>query len=295
MATSVSTPVSPVTRRSFLKAAFFGTAGLALYGTEIERHFIEIRRSDVRIPGLASAFDGMRIVQLSDIHLDQFTEPIFLRHALHRIDELQPDAVFLTGDFVTSNRISRKLQRGTGWACAEILSELKCPQRYAVLGNHDVSSGAKRITQALTAHGITLLRNSSLPIERNGARFWLAGIDDPLEGNPDPELAIPASIRNIPDQPIILLCHGPDYADDLLAQPSGKAVSVMISGHTHGGQIRMPFVGPLVLPPLGRKYVEGWFRLNNMQLHVNRGLGTVNIPIRLNCPPELSLLTLRAA
>ena len=278
-----------------MKSALGAATGLALYGCEIERHLIQIHQSDVRIPGLNARFDGMRIAQLSDIHLDQYTEPIFLRHALHLINSLNPDAVFLTGDFVTSERLSKKFAHNAGWQCAEILSELRCPQRYAVLGNHDFEVGAKKITAALTANHITVLNNASLPIERNGARFWLAGVEDPLEGKADPEIAIPASIRNLPDQPILLLCHAPDYADDLLAYPSGKAVSLMLSGHTHGGQVRLPFIGPLALPPLGRKYVEGWFRLDSLQLHVNRGLGTVGVPIRFDCPPEISLLTLRAA
>jgi len=145
MVTSVSTPVSPVTRRGFMKGALGAVTGLALYGCEIERHFIQIHQSSVRIPGLAPAFDGMRIAQLSDIHLDQYTEPVFLRHALRLIDGLNPDAVFLTGDFVTSGLLSTKFAGDAGWQCAEILIELKCTQRYAVLGNHDFDMGAKKI------------------------------------------------------------------------------------------------------------------------------------------------------
>jgi predicted MPP superfamily phosphohydrolase len=134
-----------------------------------------------------------------------------------------------------------------------------------------------------------------MPIERAGSRFWLAGLDDPFVGMPDPELAIPADIRNVPHEPIVLLCHAPDYVDDLLTSAAGRAVSLVLAGHTHGGQIRAPLIGPLILPPLGRKYVEGWFRFGSLQLYVNRGLGTVGVPIRFNCPPEIALLTLRAA
>lgn len=112
-------------------------------------------------------------------------------------------------------------------------------------------------------------------------------------GHPDPELAIPASIRNVPNEPIMLMCHAPDYADDLLAHPAGKAIGLMLSGHTHGGQIRLTLLGALELPPLGKKYVEGWFRLGGLQLYVNRGIGTVGLPFRLNCPPEITLITLR--
>ena len=93
----------------------------------------------------------------------------------------------------------------------------------------------------------------------------------------------------------MLLCHAPDYVDDLLAIPAGRALSLVLSGHTHGGQIRFPLIGAKALPPLGRKYVEGWFHFGNLQLYVNRGLGTVVVPVRFNCPPEITLFTLRSA
>ena len=143
-------------------------------------------------------------------------------------------------------------------------------------------------------NGITLLRNWYVPLERGKARVWLAGLDDPVEGRPDPEVAIPEFIRNRPNEPVILMCHAPDYANRL-APSSGRPVGgLMLSGHTHGGQIRIPFMPLTHLPPLGRMYVEGWFKLGSMQLHVNRGLGTVGMPVRFRCPPQLSLHTLRA-
>ena len=290
-----------ITRRRFLRTALAGAAGLALYAGEIERHFIDVTYSDVHIPGLHAAFDGMRIAQLSDIHLDIYTEPFFLHHAVNRINQLNPDMIFLTGDFITGvhgmhryHRLNR-FGQAAAWQCAGILKNLACPHRYAILGNHDVYVGAGVVTEALTHNAIPVLRNAATPIERNGARFWLAGIDDPVEGTPVPDLAVPESIRNIPGEPVVLMCHAPDYVDTLLAQPAGQAVSLMLSGHTHGGQVRLPFVGALSLPPLGKKYVEGWFRLRNLQLHVNRGLGTVGVPFRFDCPPELSMLTLRSA
>jgi hypothetical protein len=294
MAVSGSFTGSKINRRQFAKAALWGAAGLALYAGEVERHFIEISHTDVHLPGLSAAFDGMRIVQLSDIHLDVFTEPFFLRHAIHRINELNPDIVLLTGDFVTSIDPFRRFATATARQCATILRDLACRQRYAILGNHDVNAGAAMVTRNLQDNGIPVLNNASLAIERGNGRFWLAGLDDALEGNPDPDLAIPASIRNVPDEPVVLMCHAPDYADDLLTFPGGQAVSLMLSGHTHGGQVRLPLIGAMELPPLGKKYVEGWFRLQNLQLHVNRGLGTVGVPFRFDCPPEISVLTLRA-
>jgi len=106
---------------------------------------------------------------------------------------------------------------------------------------------------------------------------------------PDLGSAIPAN----PDGPVLLMSHGPDYADEVLAHPRGRLVDLMLAGHSHGGQVRLPLVGALHTPPGGKKYVEGLFRIGRMQLYVNRGIGTVGVPFRLNCPPEITLLTLR--
>ena len=273
---------------------------MALYSGEVERHWIEVAQRDFYLRNLPAAFSGMRIVQLSDIHMDYYTEPFFLRHVVDRVNSIKPDAVFLTGDFVTAkgawkhdpDGASRESARGAAWQCAGILKTLECKALYAVLGNHDFGVGADEVTAALAANGVTVLRNASVPIERSGGRIWLAGLDDPLEGYPDPELAMPSSIGS---EPIILLCHAPDYADSLLTHPAGQAVDLMLSGHSHGGQIRLPLLGALVLPPMGRKYVEGWFRIGQLQLYVNRGIGTVGVPFRLDCPPEITVLTLRAS
>jgi predicted MPP superfamily phosphohydrolase len=293
----VPEPISkaPITRRHFLLAGACASAGLALYGSEVERHWIEVTHRDVLLPGLPQAFDGFRVAQLSDIHIDNYTEPFLLSDAVHHINSLNPDAVFLTGDFVTRSHLPAIIAIASVWQCGSLLNQLECPHRYAVLGNHDVLVNRAVIREALSENAITVLDNAYLPIERAGARFWLAGVDDPVEGLPDPESAIPPSIRNVPHEPIVLLCHAPDYVDTLLRLPEGQAVSLMLSGHTHGGQVRMPFVGPLALPPLGRKYVEGWFRFGNLKLYVNRGLGTVGIPVRFDCPPEITLFTLRSA
>jgi uncharacterized protein len=286
---------APVSRRSFLKKGAWAAAGLGLYAGEIERHWIELTEREIRLQGLPAAFDGFRIAQLSDIHMNEYTEPFFLHHAVERINKLNPDAVFLTGDYISAGLGSPKYAIGAGWQCAEILKELKSKEIYAVLGNHDVAVDGNAVTAALRANGITVLKNSYLPLERGGGRIWLAGIDDPVLGWPRPEIAIPASIRGLPNEPVILLSHAPDYADTLMEHPVGQAISLMLSGHTHGGQVRLPFFGPLDLPSLGKKYIEGWFRFGSMQLYVNRGLGTVGVPFRFDCPPEITHITLRTA
>ena len=151
------------------------------------------------------------------------------------------------------------------------------------------------VADALGDAKLTFLRNTHVPLERDGGRLWLAGIDDPVNGMPDQSAAIPESIRHIPNEPVILMCHAPDYIEVLRAHPTGQAISLVLSGHTHGGQIRMPFAGPLFLPSWGRKYVNGLFNVGSMQLYVNRGIGTVGVPFRFDCRPEITIFTLRSA
>jgi predicted MPP superfamily phosphohydrolase len=293
MASEIAPSEPRISRRALLKAGLGGAAGLALYSTIVARHWIDVTHHDLAIKGLPAAFDGLRIVQMSDIHLDEFTEPLFLDHAITLVNEMNPDLVLLTGDFVSFGLSSRKFAVGSAWQCANLLTALHCPSVYAVLGNHDHNVSARIVTTALVDNGIKVLTNSHTPIERSGSRLWLAGVDDPVMGEPNPELAIPPTIRDVPNEPVILMCHAPDYADDLLRHPAGRSVDLMLSGHTHGGQVRLPIVGAMQLPPMGRKYVEGAFTLGRLQLYVNRGLGTVGVPFRFDCPPEISQLTLR--
>ncbi len=288
-------PPAKLTRRGFLVAGLAGASGLAFYSGEIARHLLEVTHLEIRLPDLPAAFDGFHIAQLSDIHLDEFTEPFFLHYAVDRINRLQPDAVFLTGDFVTHELLPRKWSIPSAWKCADLLGKLECRDRYASLGNHDVTVSADAVTEALAASNITVLRNSFCPLERGSSRLWLAGLDDAVEGHPDIDRAIPEFLRGRAEEPVLLLCHEPDFADVIVKHRAGPSVQLILSGHTHGGQIRLPFVPPMALPPLGRKYIEGLFQLETTQLYVNRGLGTVGIPFRLNCPPEIASITLRRA
>lgn len=295
MGSSVITYSQTVSRRSFLKTAMYGAGGLALYSGEFERHWLEVVHRDITLPGLPPAFDGARLAQLSDIHLDEFTEPFLLRAAIDEINRARPDYVFLTGDYVTSEVLPPHLTAEAARQCGRLLNQLECPRRYAIFGNHDIWLGEQQVGDALRANNITVLRNEYLPLDRNGGRMWLAGLDDPVCGRPDPNRAIPSSIRNIPQEPVILLCHGPDYVDEFQLHPAAPSVALMLSGHTHGGQIRLPFLGALRLPPGGRKYVEGLFKVGSIQLYVNRGIGSVGVPFRFDCRPEITLFTLRGA
>jgi hypothetical protein len=277
-----------------LKAGLLAAGGLPLYAAEVERHWLEVVYRDISIKGLSPAFDGVRIAQLSDIHLDEFTEPFLLRYAVERINRERPDYIFLTGDFITSDVLPKRLSIKAAGRCGEILSGLQCKERYAVFGNHDARAGEYEVGTAMRGANLVFLRNTHVALERNGGRIWLAGIDDPVEGMPDQGAAIPESIRHIASEPVILMCHAPDYIDRLNDHPTGKAISLVLSGHTHGGQIRLPGFGPLYLPAWGRKYVEGHFNVGSMQLYVNRGLGSVGVPFRFDCRPEVTIFRLKS-
>ncbi|HEV2272590.1 MAG TPA: metallophosphoesterase [Acidobacteriaceae bacterium] len=289
--TSQTSSTRRLTRRRFLALSASGVAGMALYSGEVERHLIDVTPRTIALPGLPDAFAGFRIVQLSDIHLEEFTEAFFLEEVVRKMNALQPDMVVLTGDFVTrspaSSPASIRSSIAAGYRCAELLSKLTCPLTYAILGNHDVLVARAAIQDALVSHGIPVLANRSVAIERGGHRIWLAGLDDALFGRPDLSQALP---RGAAGEPVILLSHEPDFADQVVGHP----VSLILSGHTHGGQVRIPWMRPFDLPVLGKKYIEGHFRLGNgLQLYVNRGIGTVGVPFRFRCPPELTVITLK--
>jgi hypothetical protein len=154
------------------------------------------------------------------------------------------------------------------------------------MGNHDVAAGARFVTGALQDAGIRVLENGAVPIEHDGARFWLAGVKDAFRSNADIATALnPVS----PAEPVVLLAHEPDYADFVQRFP----VDLQLSGHSHGGQIRLPLIRPLYLPEMARKYFLGLYRIGNLILYTSPGVGTIRVPVRLNCPPEVTLLTLR--
>lgn len=277
-----------LTRRDFLKLSGVAAVGLPLYAGEISRHEISVQRLTLTLPRLPEAFRGLTIAQLSDFHYAEYTEGYFIKQVIERVNRLKPDIVALTGDFITNGFWSHRDTLRFAGECAEIVAGVQCPIRYAVLGNHDcaVKSYCHAVTEALEAHDIPVLENRSLPLERDGARLWIAGTGDALEHRIRLDDAIPGAAGD--GEPVILLAHEPD----ILPLVSRHNVDLMLSGHTHGGQVRIPFLPPIFLPPLGRNYLEGLYRLGSTQLYVNRGIGTVNLPFRLNCPPEITLITL---
>ena len=278
-----------LSRRDFLKLGGIAAVGLPVYAGEISRHELSVQRVKITLPQLPEAFRGFTIAQISDFHYAEYTEAFFIRRVVERVNQLKPDMVALTGDFITAGFWSEQATIGFAGECAQILGHLQSPLRYAVLGNHDCASKpyAAAVTDALQSQGISVLDNRSVPLERDGGRVWLAGTGDALVGNFGLEQALPAP----PDrdgESVILLAHEPD----VLPLVATHNVDLMLSGHTHGGQVRFPFLPAMFLPELGQHYIEGLYRLGPTQLYVNRGVGTVNLPFRLNCPPEITLITL---
>ena len=283
---AISTP--DLTRRAFLAGAGAAAIGVGLYAGTHARHELEVTHRIFAIRDLPDAFVGMRIAQISDIHLLEYTEASYFEQVIHQVNALDPELVFLTGDFVSRGPGPKRIAIRAAGLAAEISSQIKAPQRLAILGNHDVGVDADLIVHELESHGIPVLVDSYLPLDRRMERLYICGSDDAGTRTPDPNLAIPSE----PRAPIIYLVHEPDYIDIFQHHPRFPLVDLMLSGHTHGGQMRLPLIGPLVLPPMGRKYVAGHFQFGHMQLYVNRGIGTVGLPFRLNCPSEITEITL---
>lgn len=280
----------PLSRRSFLGlAAAAGVGALAVDGVVFEPNRPQVVRVEMALPRWPARLDGFTIALLSDFHYDPHFSIHPLKAAISMVHTLRPDLIALTGDFVSMNMLSTTDAAAAALAepCAELLGQLKAPfGLWAVLGNHDFFSDPVRVTSALQAQGIPVLDNQSVPIERDGARFWLSGVGDVLGGRARLETAL----QSLPTgEATILLAHEPDYADHVARYP----VDLQLSGHTHGGQVRLPFLPPLYLPEMAKKYVAGLYKIGPLTLYTNRGLGTIGIPVRLNCPPEVTLLTMR--
>jgi uncharacterized protein len=280
----------PTTRRQFLfTTAAAGAAAVAGDGFLLEPNFPRIVRREFALTRLPERMDGFTIALLSDFHYDPHFSIHPLRAAIPMVNHLRPDLIALTGDFVSKPRFSspEKAARAAE-PCAQLLRNMTAPYGlWAVLGNHDNDTDPDYVTAALEAQNIRVLANQSQPIERDGSRFWLAGLNDVFSDDAD----VPQTLKTVPGgEAVVLLVHEPDYADIISRFP----VDLQLSGHSHGGQIRIPFLPPLYLPEWARKYVWGTYHIGALTLYTNPGLGTIEIPVRLNCPPEITLVTLRS-
>jgi hypothetical protein len=284
---------SPVSRRKFssrwreikssphpLKTLAAGVSRAARRAINESKNLI-IEEQIIYLERLPREMDGLRVVQLSDVHHSPFIDAEQIKDSVSIANYLRPDITVLTGDYVS---------HGTDYIVpvADILGELRAPQGvYAVLGNHDYRTDARLITDLFRAEGIRVLINEGLHLTKNGATLWLCGIDDTLYGAPDLELALAGSR---PTEFKFLLCHNPV----ILRRAAAVGVDLIVSGHTHGGQIRLRANKEnLILPR--RPRVSGLLRRGGAQIYISRGIGTVVLPFRYQCPPEISLLELRKA
>ena len=246
-----------------------------------EPHRLTIEHQQIYLRRLPREFDGFRIVHLSDIHHSPFTSQEQIKRAVETANSLQPDIVALTGDYVSK-------ERRYAAPCAEMLGTLRARHGvYAVLGNHDHWTDASLITDLFRAEGITVLVNQGMRFEKKGAAFWLAGVDDTMVGLEDLSLAL-AGARD--DELKLLLAHNPI----ILRRAARAGVDLVLSGHTHGGQVRLRSEQTATKKPR-RRLLKGLARQGTTQIYITRGLGTVVLPVRFGCPPEVSLLELRCA
>ena len=283
-------------RRRFLQStAAVAVTGAFAVGVDagfVEPRHLVVNRLDIHLPRVPDAFDGFTIAQLSDFHYDAEFSAATIRAAVEITNQLRPDLIVLTGDFVTEpvlahrRHINLKAAAEEAEPCGAILSKLRAEFGVmSVIGNHDGNTDPDRVKQILKAQGLPVMYDQHKAIERGGQRIWIAGLDD----NPDETDLRPALKGIPPDEFVTVLVHEPDVADLISRYP----VDLQLSGHSHGGQVRLPLIGPAYLPRLGRKYPRGLRRVGSLTLYTNVGLGTMGLPVRFNCPPEVALLTLR--
>jgi uncharacterized protein len=242
---------------------------------------LTVERLAINLPRLPPKFDGWRVVQLSDIHHSPFTDAAQIEESVRIANELKPDIVVLTGDYVSHE---------TEYIApvAEMLGKLNAPHGvYAVLGNHDHWTDAEMVTDLLRAENIKVLINEGFRFELDGDAIWLCGVDDTMVGLTDLDLAL-AGARY--DEFKFLLCHNPS----ILRQAERRGVDFIVSGHTHGGQVRLRQKAEGLIMPRNRR-ASGLSSKGNTQVYVSRGIGTVVLPVRYQCPPEISSLELRCS
>lgn len=271
-------------RRQFLRlvcgsAAVASTACVtgSLWALLLEPSWLSLEQVRIPLNTLPSYLNGLRIIFLSDLHRGPQVDLLHIRRAVQMAREAAPHLVLLGGDFVTRSATYAD-------SCAQELASLQVPLGvYACLGNHDYWTGPDTVAGALSRAGVRVLRNEGVEVVDG---LWVAGLDDVWEGRPSLDMAL----KGVPaGATTVLMVHEPDYADEVVAD--GR-VKLIVSGHTHGGQVRLPLLGPPILPYLGQRYPAGLYTLGDMTLYVSRGVGLISPPVRFNCRPEVTLLTL---
>ena len=281
-------------RRAFLKRttgfliSLIGlTGGTYYYSKEIEPSSLHIQKETIQSAKLTNAFHNKKIVQFSDTHLGFNYTVKDLKKLVKQINELAPDIIVFTGDLIDDPKQVNDTEEKK---IIQALQPLHAPKgKYWIYGNHDHGGyGTEKVFDIMTQAEFILLQNSHTVIEENNEKLIIAGIDDLMLGKPNLSAALHQTNQDIFT---ILLAHEPDFAD----QAVKHAVDVQLSGHSHGGQIRLPIVGHIYSPAFAEKYVLGKYTLKDkLQLFVNGGIGTTRVPYRLFCKPEIHEYTLQS-
>ena len=287
-------PKRRLSRRDFLKLVTRFALGAAaveagsLYAALVEPSWIEVTQVPLKLRRLPAAFSGFRLVQISDLHFGSWLTLELLQPTLELLIAQNPDAIAITGDFVEGDAggvpAGRELDR-----VRDVFRSLA--QRFptfAIMGNHDHWVDVAMVRRFLAETRISELRNDVFAFEKNGKRFYLCGVDDIWEKKYDLQAA--TSKLSMQDC-AVLMAHEPDFADQAAA--TGQ-FDLQISGHSHGGQVVIPFFAPPLLPYLGQKYHTGLYRVGEMFQYTNRGLGMIKPAVRFNCRPEITVFTLES-
>jgi predicted MPP superfamily phosphohydrolase len=276
---------SAITRREFLRKAGWGAAGLVVAGggaqAAYEKRWFEVTRPQIAIPDLPEAFEGLTIGHIADVHHGPFTPIERVSRMMDLATGLQPDLWALTGDMV--HREAKYI--GPVW---EQLARLSAPLGvWCVMGNHDHWEGIEQSRAGAKAARITELHNRATVLERGGERLWLVGAGDKWSG----EQLLDEAVAGLPSDAVaLMLVHNPEAASDM----RDARVKLMMAGHSHGGQVVLPLLGPISVP-CDRRYTVGLVKTPVSQVYISRGLGLVTVPFRLNCRPEIPVYTLTRA
>jgi predicted MPP superfamily phosphohydrolase len=242
-----------------------------------EANSLTIERISIQLKRLPKKLEGLRIVHLSDVHHSPFTSLEHIARAVEISSSLKPDMFVLTGDFVSHE--TEYIQ-----PVAQVLGTLRSEfGTFACLGNHDHWTDAKLVTDHLREANIKVLINEGFRFTARDSTFWLCGVDDYMVGETDLRAALRGSF---PDEMKLLLAHNPK----ILYRAARAQIDLMFSGHTHGGQIKLRDEEKRILP--NRKFASGLYRRRETQVYITRGIGTVVVPMRYHCPPEISLIEL---
>lgn len=281
-----------MTKRSFIKKTIasiltitsFGISSRA-YAEYIEPYWIDITHHTISNKLLPKGFSGTKIVQFSDTHLGFQYNLKQLKKTVKKINDLNPDIVVFTGDLM-----DKPDDYNNQDVISNLLFQIQAPLgKFCIYGNHDHGgNGTSAYEKIMSDSGFVLLQNTNATVvNQEKEKIYIAGIDEPMLGSPEWE----TTFNDITDSEYcVLLAHAPDFADRAHEYP----VILQISGHSHGGQVRVPILGALITPPFAKKYIEGMYEVSSLKLYVNRGLGTTRLPLRFLSRPEITTFTLES-